>query len=96
MKNHQGGCETVNGFEALKILTNCDISITGLKSACEQFTSEFHNSPRYLLIDPHNYDVALACTLAIGWGMTVLSAPIINENSWAIVGKEGCIWSPGA
>lgn len=96
VKNPQGGCETVNGFRSKKVLIDADLSFVALRDACQQFMSEFACSPRYLLTAPYQYNDAIVCAQSIGWGITVISSPVIKGDSWAVVGEEGCIWSDGA
>jgi len=91
--------QSVLGLEVKirKIRVDADVAPGSLNSIMEQYISEFGEPPEMLLVNTKDLSRAKEVVREINNHLLmVVEVSLFQDWTWAIAGKKGVFWSPGA
>lgn len=86
----------IDGTKIVRIRTASDLSETSFETAMCQYIDNFSETPDAFIVSNEDYTIALKIAKDSGRQLLVSSIPFIKEDAWALAGKAGIVWSPGA
>ena len=86
----------IDGYSFLRVPIACDLCMAGYEGAFQQYLDEFGESPDVLLVPSDAIELATSIVTSSGKAMQIIAATILKPYAWALCGKRGCVWSPGA